>query len=107
MSCHGNTPFLAPGFYYPECYPIFLLPKGHQSAISALHLNRGEGRHSLARDLFHGKRGELRQRHREGQEDQLSALGLVVNIIVLWNTIYIDAALDQLRPFRNPNDTDA
>lgn len=27
----------------------------------------------------------------------LSALGLVVNIIVLWNTIYIDAALDQLR----------
>jgi TnpA family transposase len=62
-----------------------------------LQLNRSEGRHSLARDLFHGKRGELRQRYREGQEDQLSALGLVVNIIVLWNTIYIDAALDQLR----------
>ena len=27
----------------------------------------------------------------------MSALGLVVNIIVLWNTIYIDAALGQLR----------
>jgi hypothetical protein len=38
----------------------------------------------------------LRQRYREGQEDQLGALGLVVNIIVLWNTIYIDAALEQL-----------
>ena len=62
-----------------------------------LQLNRGEGRHSLARDVFHGKRGELRQRYREGQEDQLGALGLVVNIIVLWNTIYIDAALAQLR----------
>ena len=61
-------------------------------------LNRGEGRHSLARrDVFHGKRSELCQRYREGQEDQLSALGLVVNIIVLWNTIYIDAALSQLR----------
>ncbi|MBF0548251.1 MAG: Tn3 family transposase, partial [Candidatus Riflebacteria bacterium] len=60
-------------------------------------LNRGEGRHSLARDLFHGKRGELRQHYREGQEDQLSTLGLVVNIIVLWNTIYINAALEQLR----------
>ncbi len=35
--------------------------------------------------------------HRVGQEDQLGALGLVVNLIVLWNTIYIDAALDQLR----------
>ena len=38
----------------------------------------------------------MRQQYREGQEDQLSALGLVVNIIVLWNTIYIDAALGQL-----------
>jgi TnpA family transposase len=60
-------------------------------------LNRGEERHKLARVVFHGKRGELRQHYREGQEDQLGALGLVVNIIVLWNTIYIDAALEQLR----------
>ncbi len=62
-----------------------------------LQLNRGEGRHGLARDVFHGKRGELRQRYREWQEDQLGALGLVLNIIVLWNTIYMDAALTQLR----------
>jgi TnpA family transposase len=60
-------------------------------------LNRGEDRHKLGRAVFHGKRGELRQRYREGQEDQLGALGLVVNIIVLWNTLYIDAALQQLR----------
>jgi TnpA family transposase len=62
-----------------------------------VQLNRGEGRHQLARVVFHGKRGELRQRYREGQEDQLGALGLVVNVIVLWTTIYMDAALDQLR----------
>jgi TnpA family transposase len=62
-----------------------------------IQLNRGEGRHQLARVVFHGKRGELRQRYREGQEDQLGALGLVVNAIVLWNTIYMNAALDQLR----------
>jgi TnpA family transposase len=60
-------------------------------------LNRGEGRHSVARAVFHGKRGELRQHYREGQEDQLGALGLVLNMIVLWNTIYMEAALDQLR----------
>jgi TnpA family transposase len=60
-------------------------------------LNRGEGRHQLARVVFHGKRGELRQRYREGQEDQLGALGLVVNAIILWNTMYMDAALGQLR----------
>jgi TnpA family transposase len=60
-------------------------------------LNRGEGRHSVARAVFHGQRGELRQRYREGQEDQLGALGLVVNAIVLWNTLYMEAALKQLR----------
>ena len=44
-----------------------------------------------------GERGQLRQKYREGQEDQLSALGLVVNIVALWNTICCQAALDRLR----------
>ena len=60
-------------------------------------LNRGEGRHALARALHFGQKGEVRQRYREGQEDQLGALGLLVNIVVLWNTRYIDLALAQLR----------
>jgi hypothetical protein len=50
-----------------------------------VQLNRGEKRHSLARTVFHGKRGELRQRYREGQEYLLGALGLVVNVVVLWS----------------------
>lgn len=59
-------------------------------------LNRGEGHHAVARNVFHGERGELRQAYREGQEDQLGSLGLVLNIIVLWNTIYMDAAIQLL-----------
>lgn len=55
-------------------------------------LNRGEARHSLARAVFYGKRGELHQ-----QEDQLGALGLVVNTIVVWNTRYIEPALQVLQ----------
>ena len=47
--------------------------------------------------MFHGQRGELHQQYREGQEDQLGAMGLVLNMIVLWNTIYMEAALKQLR----------
>jgi len=62
-----------------------------------IQLNRQEGRHSVARASFHGQRGELRQRYREGQEDQLGALGLVVNVITLWNTIYLERALEHLR----------
>ena len=55
-----------------------------------------ESRHRLARKIFHGSRGEIRKRYREGQEDQLAALGLVLNAVVLWNTRYIDAALTAL-----------
>ena len=61
-----------------------------------VQLNRQEARHRLARRLFHGHRGQLRQGYREGQEDQLGALGLVVNILVLWTTRYLEAALNQL-----------
>ena len=56
-----------------------------------------ESRHRLARDIFHGKRGQLHQRYREGQEDQLGTLGLVLNAVVLWNTRYTDAAITALR----------
>ena len=64
-------------------------------------LNRGEGRHSVARVICHGQRGEIRKRYREGQEDQLGALGLVTNAVVLWNTIYMDAARDFLKQKSN------
>ena len=37
-------------------------------------LNRGEGRHRLARKCFHGQRGELRQRYREGSGSQCVGL---------------------------------
>jgi TnpA family transposase len=35
-------------------------------------MNRGEGRHAVARAICYGQRGEIRKRYREGQEDQLS-----------------------------------
>jgi TnpA family transposase len=56
-----------------------------------------ESRHKLARDVCHGKRGTIHQAYRGGMEDQLGALGLVLNAIVLWTTKYIDAAVAQLR----------
>ena len=60
-------------------------------------LNRGEGRHAVARIICHGQRGEIRKRYREGQEDQLGALGLVTNAVVLWNTLYMEAALNHMQ----------
>jgi TnpA family transposase len=60
-------------------------------------LNRQESRHNLARKIFHGQKGELRQSYREGQEDQLGALGLILNIVVLWNTVYFQQIIDEMR----------
>ncbi|MCT6946619.1 Tn3 family transposase [Bacillus thuringiensis] len=37
------------------------------------------------------------QLYREGQEDQLGALGFVINTIVVWNTRYIESTLQVLR----------
>ena len=77
----------------------YLDDEGYRRRILT-QLNRGEARHSLARAVFYGKRGELHQAYREGQEDQLNALGLVVNAIVLWNTRYMGVAVDALREER-------
>jgi TnpA family transposase len=62
-----------------------------------IQLNKGESRHSLARATYFGQKGEVRQRYREGQEEQLGALGLVVNAMVLWNTLYMNRALEDMR----------
>lgn len=60
-------------------------------------LNRQESRHTLARKIFHGQKGELRQRYSEGMEDQLGALGFMVNVVILWNTVYTARAIEQIR----------
>ncbi|GAA5062222.1 hypothetical protein GCM10023336_40400 [Streptomyces similanensis] len=59
--------------------------------------NLQEGRHALARKIFHGRAGQLYQHYQEGMEDQLGALGLVLNALVLFNTRYMDEALNRLR----------
>ena len=59
-------------------------------------LNRGETRNSPARDVFHGHRGQLRRHYQVGQENQLDTLGIMLNIIVLWQAVYTQAALDHL-----------
>ena len=59
-------------------------------------LNIGESRHSLAREIAFGRRGHLHQAYKTGMEDQLSGLGLGLNAVVYWNSVYIDAAVKAL-----------
>jgi hypothetical protein len=51
-----------------------------------------ESRHRLGRKICHGHRGQIRQAYREGQEDQLAALGLVLNAVVLSLRLHHPAA---------------
>jgi hypothetical protein len=54
---------------------------------------------STARDGAGGEKGLWISSplYREGQEDQLNALGLLTNAVVLWNTLYMQAALGHLQ----------
>ncbi|PZS27965.1 MAG: Tn3 family transposase [Pseudonocardiales bacterium] len=79
----------------------FVDDETYRRGIKAMR-NLSEGRHDLARHVFHGHTGELRHGYRDGMEDQLGALGLVLNCITLWNTIYLDHAITQLRADGHP-----
>jgi TnpA family transposase len=56
-------------------------------------LNKGESRHALARAVFLHQLGELRNRVAETMAYRASGLNLVVNAIILWNTVYLSRAV--------------
>lgn len=60
-------------------------------------LNNCEALHALRRFIAYGNLGELRKSQPEEHADQAACLNLVVNAIVVWNTVYMQAAIAQLR----------
>lgn len=52
-------------------------------------LNKGEAMNSLARSIFFGKRGELCERALQDQLQRASALNIIINVISIWNTVYL------------------
>ena len=60
-------------------------------------LNKGEARNSLTRAIFFNQLGEMRDRSFENQAYRASGLNLLVSAIILWNTRYLEAALEGLR----------
>jgi len=60
-------------------------------------LNKGEALHALARQLFFGRLGELRDRAFEDQLHRASCLHLLMAAIAAWNTVYLAEAIATLR----------
>ncbi|MBN3885157.1 MAG: Tn3 family transposase [Nostoc sp. JL34] len=60
-------------------------------------LNKGEAKHTLKRAVFFNRLGEIRDRSYEDQFYRASGLNLVIAAIVLWNTVYLEKAVDYLQ----------
>lgn len=60
-------------------------------------LNKGEAMNALARAIFFGKRGELRERALQDQLQRASALNIIINAISVWNTVYLTRATEFMR----------
>ncbi len=91
----GDT-FARYGRIFKTLHVLQVITDGGYRRMLTAQLNISAGRHTLGRRIFFGHRGELRQHYREGMEDQVGALGLALNAVVLWNSLYIDAAVKKL-----------
>ena len=60
-------------------------------------LNKGEARNALARAVFLHRLGEIRDRKPENQSYRASGLTLLTAAISLWNTVYMERAVDALK----------
>ena len=60
-------------------------------------LNKGEARNALAHAVFMHRLGEIRDRGLENQSYRASGLTLLTAAISLWNTVYIERAIDSLK----------
>jgi TnpA family transposase len=57
-------------------------------------LNKGEAMNGLARAIFFGEQGELRERTIQNQLQRASALNVLINAINVWNTLHLAKAVE-------------
>ncbi|GIN93626.1 hypothetical protein J22TS1_46770 [Siminovitchia terrae] len=57
-------------------------------------MNKGEAMNGLARAIFFGKQGELRERTIQHQLQRASALKIIINAISIWNTLHLTKAVE-------------
>jgi TnpA family transposase len=62
-----------------------------------LQVNRGEGRHQLARRLFFANQGAFQTGDYDEIMNKATCLSLLSNAVVVWNTVQMAQILAQLR----------
>ena len=79
---------------------LFILRYIHEEDLRArmqLQLNRGEGRHQLARRLFFANQGAFQTGDYEEIMNKATCLSLLSNAALVWNTVQMSRIIEQLR----------
>jgi TnpA family transposase len=79
---------------------LYLLRYIHEEPLRGrmqLQLNRGEGRHQLARRLFFANQGAFQTGDYEEIMNKATCLSLLSNAVVVWNTVHMMRIITQLR----------
>ncbi|PJN93549.1 hypothetical protein CNY89_20010 [Amaricoccus sp. HAR-UPW-R2A-40] len=64
--------------------------------VTTRELNKGEAENALKRAIFFHRVGRIRDHGLQAQSHRASAVNLVACAIVLWNTTYLQAAIERL-----------
>ena len=79
---------------------IYILRYLHDPVLQQrvqLQLNRGESRHKLASWVFFANQGVFRTGDYEEIMNKVSALSLLSNAVLVWNTVQFTRIIEQLR----------
>jgi hypothetical protein len=60
-------------------------------------LNKGEELHALRSWLWFGSDGMIRRKQQEAQSESARCLTMLTNMVLLWNTVYMQDVLRQLQ----------
>ncbi|MFZ1400551.1 MAG: Tn3 family transposase, partial [Candidatus Promineifilaceae bacterium] len=61
-----------------------------------VQLNKGEAVHGMRDYLFFDNKGQIRKQQPDDLVNLVGCLNLVSNAITVWNTVYMQAAIDEL-----------
>ena len=79
---------------------IFILRYFHSEAYRrriGTQLNKGEKLHTLRAYLHSANRGRIRKKYPDEHINQANCLNLITNAVTVWNTVYMQIAIDHLR----------
>jgi TnpA family transposase len=75
--------------------PYYLDDQANRRRILG-QLNKGEEVHRLREFLFFDNKGQIRKQQPDELVNLAGCLNLVSNAVIVWNTVYIQAAIDEL-----------